>query len=375
MTFTRPEHPSMLANLPEGEASDEVISYQDYLEQCYPRGDDGQRSDEANQNIAALQAAFAKPGSPGSKFKNQQEKLLKTLGLPKGAKEELGISGEDGTLKVEESEQEEEKKKDGDGEESEDLDPKAKAELEAKKFEKKMNAILFGEGKYFMVPSFFRTLMYLKKQKKEFSVIFRSFGTELDPVIWEYNKFCSGEHPCFNGRNNTPLVKLDGSKNSKDMRISQACQKAVFYRFGDNINESTMVTGNNPRKATIHEVNQIEEDDDTTIVRDHLDIFQTMLETFKKYGSMSMSEDYPAWDAAGRTNSRAKLLLVDQADYNTQHIFFDDNADEGDDCIVDVRDVITGEKVDQGKYMDMYVVKAQPHRAILESDYFIKMIE
>ena len=209
----------MLANLPEGEASDEVISYQDYLEQCHPRGEDGQRSDEANQNIAAMQAAFARPGGPGAKFKNQQEKLMKTLGLPKGAKEELGISGEDGTLKVEESEQEEEKKKDGDGEESEELDPKAKAELEAKKYEKKMNAILFGEGKYFLVPSFFRTLMYLKKQKKEFSVIFRTFGTELDPVIWEYNKFCSGEHPCFNGRNNTPLVKLDGSKNSKDMRI------------------------------------------------------------------------------------------------------------------------------------------------------------
>ena len=198
---------------------------------------------------------------------------MKTLGLPKGAKEELGISGEDGTLKVEESDQEEEKKKDGDGEESEELDPKAKAELEAKKFEKKMNAILFGEGKYFMVPSFFRTLMYLKKQKKEFSVVFRSFGTELDPVIWEYNKFCSGEHPCFNGRNNTPLVKLDGSKNSKDMRIKNPCQKAIFYRFGDGINESTMVTGNTERKPSLHEINQIEEDDDTCIIRDHLDIF------------------------------------------------------------------------------------------------------
>jgi len=238
-----------------------------------------------------------------------------------------------------------------------------------------MNAILFGEGKYYLVPSFFRTLMYLKKQKKEFSIIFRSFGTELDPVIWEYNKFCSGEHPCFNGRNNTPLVKLDGGKNTKDMRISNACQKAVFYRFGDGINESIMITGNNPRVNGMHEINQIDEDDDTTIVRDQLDIFQTMLETFKKHGAMSMSEDYPAWKESGFSNTRAKLLLVDQADYNTQHIFFDDNADEGDDCIVDVRDVITGEKVDQGKYMDMYVIKAQPHRAILESDYFIKMIE
>ena len=95
------------------------------------------------------------------------------------------------------------------------------------------------------------------------------------------------------------------------------------------------------------EVHQIEEDEDTTIIRDHLDIFQTLLETFKRHGSMSMGEDYPAWKESGFSNSRAKLLLVDQADYNTQHIFFDDNADEGDECIVDVRDVITGEKIDQ----------------------------
>lgn len=167
--------------------------------------------------------------------------------MPKGAKEELGIAGEDGTLQVEESDNEEKKQKDGDGEESEDLDPKAKAEAEAKKFEKKMNAILFGEGKYFIVPSFFRTLMYLKKQKKEFAVVFRSFGTELDSVVWEFNKFCSGEHPCFNGRNNTPLVKFDGSKNSKDMRMSNPHQRTVFYRAGENINESIMVTGEHER--------------------------------------------------------------------------------------------------------------------------------
>lgn len=119
----------------------------------------------------------------------------------------------------------------------------------------------------------------------------------------------------------------------------------------------------------------IEESDEVNVIRDHLEIFQTMLETFKKHGSMSVHEDYKAWKESGFSNSRAKLLTVDQADYNTQHIFFDDNADEGDECIVDVRDIITGEKIDQGKYMDMYVVKAQPHRAILESDYFIKMIE
>ena len=40
-----------------------------------------------------------------------------------------------------------------------------------------------------------------------------------------------------------------------------------------------------------------------------------------------------------------------------------------------MRDIITGEKIPQSKYMDMYVVKVHPHRAILEPEYFIKKYE
>jgi predicted ATPase len=78
---------------------------------------------------------------------------------------------------------------------------------------------MFGEGKFHLIPSFFRTLVYNKKQKREFSVIFRSMGDEVEKVIWEFNQFCIGQHPCFSGRNGTPLVKFDGSKGTKDLRI------------------------------------------------------------------------------------------------------------------------------------------------------------
>jgi len=71
---------------------------------------------------------------------------------------------------------------------------------------------------------------------------------------------------------------------------------------------------------------------------------------------MAVNEDDPSYQASGCSNNRAKLLLVDQADYNTQHIFFDDRAEEGDSCIIDVRDVITGEKLPQRKTQDMYVI-------------------
>ena len=40
-----------------------------------------------------------------------------------------------------------------------------------------------------------------------------------------------------------------------------------------------------------------------------------------------------------------------------------------------MRDVITKEVLPYQKFINRYVVKVEPHRAILEPDYFIKMIE
>ena len=71
----------------------------------------------------------------------------------------------------------------------------------------------------------------------------------------------------------------------------------------------------------------------------------------------------------------AKLLLLDQSDYSTQHVFFDDKADDEDDCIVDVRDYKTQEIVPWKKFIRKNVIKVVPHRAILEPDYFVQMIE
>ena len=56
---------------------------------------------------------------------------------------------------------------------------------------------------------------------------------------------------------------------------------------------------------------------------------------------MAIQDDYANWKENDFHREAAKILLVDQADYNTQHIFFDDNADDEEDCIVDTRDFIT----------------------------------
>ena len=114
----------MLANLPEGETADNIVSYQDYLDVVHPsvKQEDGSKDPAVEETRSKLQSQFARPGGPGAKFKNQLEKMFKALSLPKGAREELGI-GEDGSM----PEEEEEEAKQG-NEEEEDEDPAKVAE-------------------------------------------------------------------------------------------------------------------------------------------------------------------------------------------------------------------------------------------------------
>jgi len=111
------------------------------------------------------------------------------------------------------------------------------------------------------------------------------------------------------------------------------------------------------------------------IIKDPVEIYVELMETLKKRSSIAIQHDYNAWKNAEFDQRAGKLLLVDQADYATHHIFFDDNVEDSDECIVDVRDVVTGERIPYRKFIDKYVIRVDPVRAVLEPDYFVKMIE
>ena len=86
--------------------------------------------------------------------------------------------------------------------------------------DEKMLMTMFGEGMYHIVPAFYRMLIFLRKERRSFKILFRTFGTDLEKVTWEFNSFCEGSHPCFNGRNNTPFIKFNGSDGTQDFRIT-----------------------------------------------------------------------------------------------------------------------------------------------------------
>jgi hypothetical protein len=103
---------------------------------------------------------------------------------------------------------------------------------------------LYAGGKAFIVPSFFRLILNLRKQKREFAIFFRTFGEDGEKVAIEWNRFCEGTHPCYNGKNGTPLARFDGSKGTKDMRIEPR-NTGYVHRTGDSADELSFVLGSN----------------------------------------------------------------------------------------------------------------------------------
>ena len=57
LTFEKPENPSMLANLPEGETADNIVTYADYLDVVHPtvRLEDGTKDPAVEETRLKLQ--------------------------------------------------------------------------------------------------------------------------------------------------------------------------------------------------------------------------------------------------------------------------------------------------------------------------------
>ena len=135
----------------------------------------------------------------------------------------------------------------------------------------------------------------MKKQKQEFAITFRTFGGDLENVVFEFNKFCSGEHPCYNGRNGTPSARMDGHNYSKDFRIRDFnTQIGNLYRPTSDIHDAEMLqfgrflgVENRPELKD-YLANLQDEDDDIVSSKGATEIYHAMTETLKKTPVMAI---------------------------------------------------------------------------------------
>ena len=329
----------------------------DFIDSQYPKKFRSEEPDDEKRlafnavqkaNYIKLITEFTNPGKPGYKFKSLLDKMIRVLSLPKPICEEYNLLPDD------------EKKEDNPTDNDED--------------EKELIRKIFPSGRMLLIPSFFRMIQELKKNKREFAVVFRTFGHELATVIDEFNLYCRGNHPLFNGKHGTPRIRFDGKSKSKDMQID-------YHNLGymaRNERETSLVLGTlkrHPENENIEEFHSGSiEEGQVTVYHDFASIYVAMQESLFKSASFAISDDYFYWNSNSEKGEYGKLMLVDENDYSVQHIFFDDNIDLEFSKIVDVRDVVTGEPLSFKKCVNKYLFRVDPYRAIVESDYFYKSI-
>lgn len=240
--------------------------------------------------------------------------------------------------------------------------------------EKDLIRKIFPIGKMLLIPSFFRMIQELKKNKREFAIVFRTFGHELETVIDEFNLYCRGNHPLFNGKHGTPRIRFDGKSKSKDMIIDYH-NTGYFSRTDLSSHFVIGTLKRHPQGENVEEFHSggIEEGL-ITIHNDLASSYVAIQETLYKSASFAISDDYLYWNNGGEKADFGKLLLIDENDYTVQHIFFDDNVGKETAKIVDVRDVVTGETLSYKKCINKYLFRVDPYRAVVESDYFYKSI-
>jgi hypothetical protein len=164
------------------------------------------------------------------------------------------------------------------------------------------------------------------------------------------------------------------------MRFKDKHQRAHYFRENDkNQLQTRLITGaakRAPKGDNVDDFYQgVVEEGSVFNYKEGIDQYVAILETLKKRATMSILDDKNAWIKSGNKKSGGKVLMVDQADYGTQHIFFDDVANNDLTCQVDVIDAVTGLPIQYAKFINKYVVKVESHRAVMEADYFIKAIE
>ncbi|EIE23647.1 hypothetical protein COCSUDRAFT_66025 [Coccomyxa subellipsoidea C-169] len=256
---------------------------------------------------------------------------------------------------------------------------------------------LFSEGARHILPSFFNLLKHLQAQKRDFSIIFRTFGADIIEVVDEMNLFATGQHPCY------PEVRMDGSDGSAtDLRMSVPESTGAFVRTTAKVDGSVLLEGASEEVLKASELSRetLQRSADAgqgRLLSDFISMHAAvMAKTCRGNRAYAIRDYYPFWKSRNERSRAGKLLLLDAADQDVIQIFFDDNIGHGAAHIVDVRDVLTGEGLAfQARALSQtpaclavaqitgwhitdvvgrHIVKVEPLNAILDPQYFVRAV-
>jgi protein dpy-30 len=339
-----------------------VISYAEYMDRTYPV--DPQMDEEVRaENLRMARQkkiTCTHPGEPVAKFKPMFDQVVKNLvhsnkALAKAFDIKKFILNENDVPE----------------------DAEAEAELDDQH-------IILRYGRYQVIPAFFNLLIQLTKERRRFSIVFRTYNADQLPSIQrELKLFCEGRHPAYSGQNKTQKPPLmSGDKLSRDMRLAD-----------ENIGRVSRMSGRlefpNRQADTVSTEPVIGEDGlpvqpgfEPTVYEFpsyHQAYEGLMHHVLTKSNTAAIVDDYEYWKEKDKAAAAGKLFLVNHggglAETKVQHIFFDGHIQAGNAHSVDVRDVVNGDSVPFAEADDVFIHRVDFYQACLDSEYFVKALK
>lgn len=376
---------SLVPDYIENNESKEIISYLEFINRKFPlkqvdpdnfETDNAYNEDQMTKKIKMIIDCRDK-NQPGFPFNKQLEDMRKKIRVDEKIVQELGLESEPKNI---------------DYKFLVDKLDDLKFDYNSENADLHNYRVLFRYAYHSTVLSFFNLIINLTKIKRRFAIIFHFFDMTLSSIqefIFEFNSFCSGKHPKFNGTN-APQQFFDGEngKNTKDLRFreDETTKKienvGIFVRNPKNkdkenlIWETLVLPGevDDDLRGNIEELYDEGKEEDNTLPKISLglnEISTAIYEKLSEYTVLGLVDDSSIFK---KTHKHGKLITIDPYDYETQHIIFDTDLDKYPDKI-DLIDIANCERMSLAKCINKYVVNVDPKKAITDMNYFFSKIE
>jgi hypothetical protein len=328
-----------------------MISYAQYIMEKYPAGEAVDQTTQAENRELQTKAKhrFTAKGEPGQKFRGVYDQLVKNMTVPNGVKKGFQIS----KIQVDETALPE--------------DPNA---------DWATNLVRF--GRYRIIPSFFKLLQELNREKRmNATIVLRSPSAKLlEDVAVEINNFCNTKHPLYSGSNRTKKAILNGEKGSINFQLMEESKgkldtsEEVWYMSFDARNSAPPPP---PKKEDPLGLGDDDmEEPKPEFVPTQYDGFQQIYAGVVK----EVTLERPMCMIEGKVPKDAEVeppavMLVDSGDTGVHQIY----AYAGTKPLnVALLDAVDGAKLPVEKHQDMFL-RVDPYRAITELGYFLEEIK
>jgi len=223
-----------------------------------------------------------------------------------------------------------------------------------------------------IIPAFFELMLSLKRDKRSFTICFRTFGEDLEAVVEELNTFCEGRHPLHPGK------RMDGSDGETDYRIRPGDpEKCATYYREDSVTALALGTWLSPEREKEPSLSYYDSVPGVTVRKGSLqDVYEILKEKTSKPGAMALRDYFPYWKSKEMNSNGGKLLFYNCSPQAVTHnIFFDDNVRYSNAYIVDARPRESHIRVPFiASLLQSHVCRAEPLESIMDKQYFVKHV-